>query len=60
MKHPRLASAIAKGIETGLRECENQFQHHRWNCTSTYREIASFGQNRAVRKFCLDPNYNNY
>ncbi|CAB4016285.1 Wnt-7b-like [Paramuricea clavata] len=48
MKHPRLTSAIAKGIETGLRECENQFQHHRWNCISTY-EIASFGQNRSVQ-----------
>ena len=57
MKHPRVASAIAEGIEDGLHECEKQFKHHRWNCTSTYRETASFGQNRAVRK--LNFTYNN-
>lgn len=25
---------INRGISMGFKECEHQFKHHRWNCTS--------------------------
>ena len=51
MKNPRVVSVIGTGIQIGLHECQNKFQHHRWNCTSTHPETGSFGQSRAIRKF---------
>ncbi|CRK93527.1 CLUMA_CG007060, isoform A [Clunio marinus] len=30
---------ITKGISLGFRECENQFRHRKWNCTSQRRSM---------------------
>lgn len=30
---------ISEGISMGFRECEYQFKHHRWNCTSIARSM---------------------
>lgn len=55
MKYPQETAMISSGIENGLRECEEQFKNQRWNCTLTYPDsgLASFGQNRAIRKFFI-------
>lgn len=30
---------ISRGISMGFKECEHQFKHHRWNCTSITRSM---------------------
>lgn len=30
---------IVSGISLGFRECENQFRHRKWNCTSQRRSM---------------------
>lgn len=34
-----LLKKITKGISLGFRECENQFRHRKWNCTSQRRSM---------------------
>lgn len=34
-----LMREISRGINMGFRECEHQFKHHRWNCTSIARSM---------------------
>lgn len=34
-----LMREISRGISMGFRECEYQFKHHRWNCTSIARSM---------------------
>lgn len=33
LRVPGLQTAIKKGIEKGLQECEREFQWNRWNCS---------------------------
>lgn len=38
---------IGRGINMGFKECEHQFKHHRWNCTSraqSMRKILQKGE----------------
>ncbi|KAM7285888.1 protein Wnt-6-like isoform X2 [Ixodes scapularis] len=35
-KEPKVVREIARGVDLGIRECQNQFRFHRWNC-STHR-----------------------
>lgn len=34
-----LLREISRGINMGFKECEHQFKHHRWNCTSIARSM---------------------
>lgn len=34
-----LLKKIVKGISLGFRECESQFRHRKWNCTSNRKSI---------------------
>lgn len=39
---------ISRGISMGFKECEHQFKHHRWNCSSivrSMRKILHKGEN---------------
>ncbi|XP_050705258.1 protein Wnt-7b-like [Eriocheir sinensis] len=35
--------AISEGARAGLRECQRQFQHHRWNCSLASTSSSAFG-----------------
>uniref|UniRef100_A0AAY5ES83 Protein Wnt n=1 Tax=Electrophorus electricus TaxID=8005 RepID=A0AAY5ES83_ELEEL len=38
---PEIVQAVARGARLGTRECQHQFRHQRWNCTShNIRETA--------------------
>ena len=34
-----LLKKITSGISLGFRECENQFRHRKWNCTTQRRSM---------------------
>ncbi|KAK8397526.1 hypothetical protein O3P69_004346 [Scylla paramamosain] len=40
---PDAMVAISEGVRAGLRECQRQFQHHRWNCSLTTTGTSAFG-----------------
>ncbi|KAH7962786.1 hypothetical protein HPB52_017955 [Rhipicephalus sanguineus] len=33
-KEPKVVREIARGVDLGIRECQNQFRFHRWNCST--------------------------
>ncbi|XP_050704663.1 protein Wnt-2-like [Eriocheir sinensis] len=35
--------AISEGARAGLRECQRQFQHHRWSCSLASTSSSAFG-----------------
>ncbi|XP_050707025.1 protein Wnt-2b-like [Eriocheir sinensis] len=40
---PDAMVAISEGARAGLRECQRQFQHHRWNCSLASTSSSAFG-----------------
>ncbi|KFM82982.1 Protein Wnt-2b, partial [Stegodyphus mimosarum] len=34
MKYPEIIQIISQGAQTGIRECQSQFEYHRWNCST--------------------------
>ena len=41
---------VGRGASTGIGECQYQFQHHRWNC-STVDDSTVFGPILSIRKY---------
>ncbi|KAJ1138587.1 hypothetical protein NDU88_004968 [Pleurodeles waltl] len=43
-KHPDIMQAIGEGAKEWIHECQRQFQHHRWNCSTIDRDHSVFGR----------------
>ncbi|KAK2857899.1 hypothetical protein Q7C36_005818 [Tachysurus vachellii] len=43
-RHPDLMQSIGEGAKEWIRECQHQFQHHRWNCSTLERDHTVFGR----------------
>uniref|UniRef100_A0A8C7F7Q9 Protein Wnt n=1 Tax=Oncorhynchus kisutch TaxID=8019 RepID=A0A8C7F7Q9_ONCKI len=41
-RKPHLLSSIKAGARIGIAECQTQFEHERWNCSTT-KELSVFG-----------------
>lgn len=37
---PEIIQEVAKGARLGLRECQYQFRHQRWNCTNHGKSLG--------------------
>ncbi|KAJ8674369.1 hypothetical protein QAD02_005631, partial [Eretmocerus hayati] len=47
-KSPHTMPILSEGAELGLRECQHQFRHHRWNCSHVVEDNQIFGHIVAV------------
>ncbi|GCB72662.1 hypothetical protein scyTo_0006410 [Scyliorhinus torazame] len=43
-KHPDIMQSIGEGAKEWIRECQHQFRHHRWNCSTLARDHTVFGK----------------
>lgn len=43
-RHPDLMRSIGEGAKEWIRECQHQFRHHRWNCSTLDRDHTVFGR----------------
>lgn len=43
MEHPSAIKSIAEGARRGIQECQFQFRHERWNCSTNDHEQSVFG-----------------
>ncbi|XP_006633328.1 protein Wnt-2 [Lepisosteus oculatus] len=43
-QHPKIMHCIGAGIKDWIEECQHQFQHHRWNCSTISRDHTLFGK----------------
>uniref|UniRef100_A0A3Q2XMD7 Protein Wnt n=1 Tax=Hippocampus comes TaxID=109280 RepID=A0A3Q2XMD7_HIPCM len=43
-RHPDIMQAIGEGTKEWIRECQHQFRHHRWNCSTLERDPTVFGR----------------
>lgn len=43
-RHPDIMQAIGEGTKEWIRECQHQFRHHRWNCSTLERDHTVFGR----------------
>lgn len=41
-RKPHLLQSIKDGARIGIAECQTQFEHERWNCSTT-KELSVFG-----------------
>ncbi|KAG2468678.1 WN2BA protein, partial [Polypterus senegalus] len=52
-KYPDIMQSIGEGAKEWIRECQHQFRHHRWNCSTLDRDHTVFG--RVMRMMCSAP-----
>lgn len=43
-RHPDLMQSIGEGAKEWIKECQHQFRHHRWNCSTLDRDHTVFGR----------------
>ncbi|CAN0098114.1 protein Wnt-2b-like [Lampetra fluviatilis] len=43
-KQPDVMRSLAEGALDWIRECQHQFRHHRWNCSTLERDHSVFGR----------------
>lgn len=41
--YPDTIKAVSEGAKRGIRECQYQFRHERWNCTTRDDDYSVFG-----------------
>lgn len=41
---PEIIKEVAKGARLGIRECQHQFRHQRWNCTGQGKSLGKIMQ----------------
>ncbi|ETE67443.1 Protein Wnt-2b, partial [Ophiophagus hannah] len=42
--YPDIMQSIGEGAKEWIRECQHQFRHHRWNCSTLDRDHTVFGR----------------
>lgn len=42
--HPGVMVSLGEGAKMGIKECQNQFRFHRWNCSTLDRDASVFGK----------------
>uniref|UniRef100_T1ITD0 Protein Wnt n=1 Tax=Strigamia maritima TaxID=126957 RepID=T1ITD0_STRMM len=43
-RHPNAMLSVSEGARIGISECQYQFRHHRWNCSTLERDASVFGK----------------
>lgn len=43
-RHPDAMVAVTEGAVQGVRHCQKQFHHARWNCSTIPRDVSVFGR----------------
>ncbi|XP_007897604.1 protein Wnt-2b-A [Callorhinchus milii] len=43
-RHADIMQSIGEGAKEWIRECQHQFRHHRWNCSTLARDHTVFGK----------------
>lgn len=43
-RYPDIMRSVGEGAREWIRECQHQFRHHRWNCTTLERDHTVFGR----------------
>uniref|UniRef100_A0A8C9DJL6 Protein Wnt n=1 Tax=Prolemur simus TaxID=1328070 RepID=A0A8C9DJL6_PROSS len=43
-RYPDIMRSVGEGAREWIRECQHQFRHHRWNCTTLDRDHTVFGR----------------
>ncbi|KAJ8258387.1 hypothetical protein COCON_G00173990 [Conger conger] len=43
-RHPDVMQSIGRGSREWIQECQHQFSHHRWNCSTVDRDHTVFGR----------------
>ncbi len=43
-RFPSVMKSISDGVKIGIKECQQQFKYHRWNCSTNERDISLFGK----------------
>ena len=42
--HPGVMVSLGEGAKMGIKECQDQFRDHRWNCSTLDRDASVFGK----------------
>lgn len=53
-QHPDLMQSVGEGAGDWIRECQHQFRHHRWNCSTLDRDHSVFGRIMLRSECCRD------
>lgn len=51
--YPDTIKAVSEGARRGIRECQYQFRHERWNCTTRDDDHSVFGYTLQRGKTCF-------
>ncbi|KGL78733.1 Protein Wnt-2b, partial [Tinamus guttatus] len=43
-RYPDIMQSVGEGTKEWIRECQHQFRHHRWNCSTLDRDHTVFGR----------------
>ncbi|KAK2521861.1 hypothetical protein Q9966_012826 [Columba livia] len=43
-RYPDIMQSVGEGAKEWIRECQHQFRHHRWNCSTLDRDHTVFGR----------------
>lgn len=47
--------SVGEGAKEWIRECQHQFRHHRWNCSTLDRDHTVFGRVMLRSRSCPVP-----
>ena len=50
--HPGVMVSLGEGAKMGIKECQDQFRDHRWNCSTLDRDASVFGKVMLKGKGC--------
>lgn len=54
-RYPDIMQSVGEGAKEWIRECQHQFRHHRWNCSTLDRDHTVFGRVMLRSRFCPVP-----
>lgn len=54
-RYPDIMQSVGEGAKEWIRECQHQFRHHRWNCSTLDRDHTVFGRVMLRSKCCPAP-----
>ncbi|ELU12345.1 hypothetical protein CAPTEDRAFT_96953, partial [Capitella teleta] len=43
-QHPDVMMSVVFGAKKGVKQCQRQFRHHRWNCSVSHTDSSVFGK----------------